>query len=196
MKLREIAYGRSGDKGDIGNRRIAGLLAEYEEEPARLVVAEAGSPISLARTLQARTPSVNSRWEADAAENPPTQEAPVRSKSVLLRRPIGVVTTITPYDHPINMIAWKAGRPHAFPARDLTDIPAARLDPVPFGGYRSALRPRVRVPRAVTPGGASRAACCGDVTCRRPPDDVTAREPFAEVLYRDCAGGLGWTPTC
>ncbi|MGW0594682.1 aldehyde dehydrogenase family protein [Streptosporangium sp. NPDC002607] len=54
---------------------------------------------------------------------------PHRAHSIRLRRPIGVVTAITPYDHPINMIAWKVGRPHTFPARDLTDIPVARLEP-------------------------------------------------------------------
>src|SRR5947199_82863 len=33
----------------------------------------------------------------------------VRSESVLLREPIGVVVAITPYNYPINMISWKVG---------------------------------------------------------------------------------------
>jgi aldehyde dehydrogenase (NAD+) len=97
-------------------RRLAALLERDHEQLARLVVAEVGSPISLARTLQTATPAVNFRWAADMAERGPRggyeevlppQTGPLRSESVLMREPIGVVTAITPYNYPINMISWK-----------------------------------------------------------------------------------------
>lgn len=99
-------------------RRLADLLEKDHERLARLVTAEVGSPISLARSLQTATPVVNFRWAADMAEagprggyreQLPTAEAPFRSESVLLREPVGVVSAITPYNYPINMIAWKVG---------------------------------------------------------------------------------------
>ncbi|WZH52408.1 MAG: aldehyde dehydrogenase family protein [Nocardioides alkalitolerans] len=99
-------------------RRLADLLTEHQEELARLVVAEVGSPITLARTLQTATPAANIAWAAEKAasgprggyrEELPPLERPVRTESVLLREPIGVVAAITPYNYPINMVAWKVG---------------------------------------------------------------------------------------
>jgi len=97
-------------------RRIADLLDREHEPLARLVTAEVGSPITLARTLQTATPAVNFRWAADAAERGPRGgyaeslpplTGPGASESALLREPIGVVTAITPYNYPVNMISWK-----------------------------------------------------------------------------------------
>jgi aldehyde dehydrogenase (NAD+)/betaine-aldehyde dehydrogenase len=97
-------------------RRIADLLEREHENLARLVVSEVGSPITLARTLQTATPAVNFRWAADMAERGPRGgyveqlaplTGPVHAESVLLRESIGVVTAITPYNYPINMISWK-----------------------------------------------------------------------------------------
>jgi aldehyde dehydrogenase (NAD+)/betaine-aldehyde dehydrogenase len=99
-------------------RRIADRLEDELEWLARLVTAEVGSPITLARSLQTATPIVNFRWAADMAEagprggyreQLPPSEQPFPSESVLLREPIGVVSAITPYNYPINMIAWKVG---------------------------------------------------------------------------------------
>jgi aldehyde dehydrogenase (NAD+)/betaine-aldehyde dehydrogenase len=99
-------------------RRLAELMDRDHERLAQLVVAEVGSPISLARTLQTAQAAVNVRWSADAAERGPRGgyeerlpplESPVRTESVLVRNPIGAVTAITPYNYPINMIAWKVG---------------------------------------------------------------------------------------
>ena len=99
-------------------RRLADLLEKNREDLAALVTAEVGSPISLARTLQTATPAVNFRWAADRAEagprggyreELPALAGPAPAQSVLLREPIGVVTAITPYNYPINMVAWKVG---------------------------------------------------------------------------------------
>ncbi|HVD62964.1 MAG TPA: aldehyde dehydrogenase family protein [Lapillicoccus sp.] len=99
-------------------RRFADLLEKHHEELAQLVVTEVGSPISLARTLQTATPVANLRWAADMAETGPRGgyverlpplEGPPRVESELLRVPIGVVAAVTPYNYPVNMIAWKVG---------------------------------------------------------------------------------------
>ena len=99
-------------------RRFADLLEKNHEELAQLVVTEVGSPISLARTLQTATPVANLRWAADVAESGPRGgyrerleplESPSRVQSELLRVPIGVVAAMTPYNYPVNMIAWKVG---------------------------------------------------------------------------------------
>jgi len=99
-------------------RRFADRLEEHHDELARLVVTEVGSPISLARTLQTATPVANLRWAADMAESGPrggyaerlpALEGATRVESELLRVPVGVVAAITPYNYPVNMIAWKVG---------------------------------------------------------------------------------------
>lgn len=97
-------------------RDLADLMEKHHEELAQLVTAEVGSPISLSRTLQTATPLVNFRWAAERAiagprggyrEELAELTVPAPSASVLLREPIGVVTAITPYNYPINMVAWK-----------------------------------------------------------------------------------------
>lgn len=98
--------------------RLADLIDAQAGELADLVVAEVGSPIRLARSLQVAQPAVNFRWFAGAAvrgplggaeQHLPPSHGAVRSESVLLREPIGVVAAITPYNYPINMISWKVG---------------------------------------------------------------------------------------
>jgi aldehyde dehydrogenase (NAD+)/betaine-aldehyde dehydrogenase len=96
-------------------RRLADLIDAHSAELADLVVAEVGSPLRLARTLQVGQPAVNFRWFADAALRGPLggreQHLPAGggATSVLLREPIGVVAAITPYNYPVNMISWKVG---------------------------------------------------------------------------------------
>ncbi len=99
-------------------RRFADLLEKNHEELAQLVTTEVGSPISLARTLQTATPVTNLRWAADVAESGPrggyverlpALAGPPRVESELLRVPVGVVAALTPYNYPVNMIAWKVG---------------------------------------------------------------------------------------
>jgi aldehyde dehydrogenase (NAD+)/betaine-aldehyde dehydrogenase len=98
-------------------RRFADLLEKHHEELAELVTLEVGSPISLARTLQTATPVANLRWAADMAERGPRggyveRLTPLEGPAVqseLLRVPIGVVAAVTPYNYPVNMIAWKVG---------------------------------------------------------------------------------------
>ncbi|QIG44639.1 aldehyde dehydrogenase family protein [Nocardioides anomalus] len=99
-------------------RRLADRLEREHEPLARLVATEVGSPITLARTLQTATPVANLRWAAERAlagprggyrEELPPLAGPAPAGSVLLRRGIGVVAAVTPYNYPLNMAAWKVG---------------------------------------------------------------------------------------
>jgi aldehyde dehydrogenase (NAD+) len=99
-------------------RRLADLLDSHGEELAQLVVAEVGSPITLARTLQVGQPAANFRWMAGAAvrgprggyeERLPQSRGPVPAHSLLVREPAGVVAAITAYNYPLNLISWKLG---------------------------------------------------------------------------------------
>jgi len=99
-------------------RRLADLIDGHREELAQLVVAEVGSPITLARTLQVAEPAANFRWMADAGirgplggyeERLPQTRGAVPAHSVLMREPIGVVAAIASYNYPLNLISWKLG---------------------------------------------------------------------------------------
>lgn len=135
-------------------RRVGELLDRDHEMLARLVTAEVGSPISLARTLQTATPGINFRWCADAAVRGPRGgyeerlepvEGPLGSESVLLRGPVGVVTAITPYNYPINMISWKV-------APALAAGCSVVLMPSPRGALCSVAMVRVLEEAGVPPG--------------------------------------------
>ncbi|MET0740943.1 MAG: aldehyde dehydrogenase family protein [Candidatus Nanopelagicales bacterium] len=101
--------------------RLADLIEQHSEELALSVVAEVGSPITLARTLQVAQPAANLRWCAEMASRGPmgglVQQLPAlpangsvpASSSLLVREPIGVVAAMTPYNYPINMLSWKVG---------------------------------------------------------------------------------------
>jgi len=98
--------------------RLADLIEQNQEDLARMVVTEVGSPITLARSLQVSMPAVNFRWWSEAAirgprdglEEPMTlHHDPVTTSSMLLREPVGVVGAITAYNYPINLVSWKLG---------------------------------------------------------------------------------------
>jgi aldehyde dehydrogenase (NAD+) len=90
----------------------------HRDELVDLVVAEVGSPLALARSLQVDQPIKNFQWIADAAERGPMGGYVQRlaalaggapSESELRREPIGVVAAIVPFNYPINLVSWKVG---------------------------------------------------------------------------------------
>ena len=97
--------------------RIAERLDAHRDALAEIVVAEGGSPISLARSLQVGAAIEHLAWFADAAargpagayEHPlPRHAGPPASEGVLVYEPIGVVAAITPYNIPLLTAVWKA----------------------------------------------------------------------------------------
>jgi aldehyde dehydrogenase (NAD+) len=98
--------------------RLADAMETNAEVLAQLVVAEVGSPITLARGMQVAMPIANFRWMAEAAargprdgyeEALPLHHSPVTSASILVREPVGVVAALTAYNYPFNLLAWKVG---------------------------------------------------------------------------------------
>ncbi len=104
--------------------KLAASMAEHGELLKEIVVADVGTPISLAQSLQLEGALFNIRWFAAAAGRGPdgwyeqgmTIDEPVggthpglASTGILVREPIGVVAAITAYNFPFTLAIWKLG---------------------------------------------------------------------------------------
>jgi acyl-CoA reductase-like NAD-dependent aldehyde dehydrogenase len=93
--------------------RVAGLLRERQEDVARTICAEAGKPIRTARVEASRAIStytfaaVEARKLAGEAVPMDAAEAGAGKLAFTLRRPIGVVAAISPFNFPCNLVAHK-----------------------------------------------------------------------------------------
>ncbi len=95
--------------------RAAALLTERKEEAARIIAIEAAKPIQAARGEIARTIATY-RFAAEAAkdirgETVPMDAAPRGENHIayVQWKPLGVVTAITPFNFPFNLVAHKVG---------------------------------------------------------------------------------------
>src|SRR6478752_2415173 len=122
--------------------RVAGLLRERQEDMARTVCAEAGKPIKTARVEASRAAStytfaaVEARKLAGDVVPMDASEAGEGKVAFTLRRPIGVIGAISPFNFPLNLVAHKlapalaAGCPVVLkpaPATPLTALLLAEL---------------------------------------------------------------------
>jgi aldehyde dehydrogenase (NAD+) len=104
--------------------RLADLMEANAELLKEIVVADVGSPISLAQSLQLEGALFNTRWFAGGAAIGPdgwyekgmSVDEPVggthpglASTGILVREPIGVVAAITAYNFPFTLAIWKLG---------------------------------------------------------------------------------------
>jgi len=96
-------------------RRVADIFEAKLEEAARLVAMEAGKPMKAARGEIHRTIETY-RFSAEAAKNLygetiPMDAAPNGENHVayVTRQPLGVVSAITPFNFPMNLVAHKVG---------------------------------------------------------------------------------------
>ncbi|MFC4057551.1 aminobutyraldehyde dehydrogenase [Planomonospora corallina] len=92
--------------------RLADLVEADAEELTRLEVAETGKPAAVFRDGELPFAVDNLRFFAGAARSLEGTGAGVLSAgytSVLVRRPVGVVASITPWNFPLVMAVWKAG---------------------------------------------------------------------------------------
>jgi acyl-CoA reductase-like NAD-dependent aldehyde dehydrogenase len=93
--------------------RVAGLLRERHEEMAQTICAEAGKPIKTARVEASRAVSTYTFAAAEArklaGDTVPmdASEAGEGKLAFTLRRPIGVVGAISPFNFPCNLVAHK-----------------------------------------------------------------------------------------
>jgi acyl-CoA reductase-like NAD-dependent aldehyde dehydrogenase len=93
--------------------RVAGLLRERHEDMARTICAEAGKPIRTARVEASRAVStytfaaVEARKLAGDVVPMAASEAGEGKIAFTLRRPVGVVGAISPFNFPCNLVAHK-----------------------------------------------------------------------------------------
>ncbi|MDH2430077.1 aminobutyraldehyde dehydrogenase [Sphaerisporangium sp. TRM90804] len=92
--------------------RLADLVEDDAEELTRREVAETGKPVAVVRDGELPFAVDNLRFFAGAARSLEGTGAGVLSDgytSVLVRRPIGVVASIAPWNFPLVMGVWKLG---------------------------------------------------------------------------------------
>ncbi len=103
-------------------RRIADLIERDLEPLARAESADTGKPIALARTMDIPRAAANFRFFADACEHPradnfrtdapmpapgSSTHVPGSALNTVLRRPLGVVALISPWNLPLYLLSWK-----------------------------------------------------------------------------------------
>ncbi|HSD01333.1 MAG TPA: aldehyde dehydrogenase family protein [Gaiellales bacterium] len=95
--------------------RVAGLLRERRDELARTIAAEAGKPITTAQVEAERAVQtiIFSAHEARGLGGEligmDAHPAGVNHTGMVVRRPIGVVGAISPFNFPLNLVAHKVG---------------------------------------------------------------------------------------
>ena len=95
--------------------RVAGLLRERRDELARTISLEAGKPIATAQVEADRAVQtiIFSAHEARALGGEligmDAHPAGVNHAGMVVRRPIGVVGAISPFNFPLNLVAHKIG---------------------------------------------------------------------------------------
>jgi acyl-CoA reductase-like NAD-dependent aldehyde dehydrogenase len=93
--------------------RVAGLLRKRHEDMARTICGEAGKPIKTARVEASRAVStytfaaVEARKLAGDVVPMDASEAGTGKIAFTLRRPVGVVGAISPFNFPCNLVAHK-----------------------------------------------------------------------------------------
>ena len=92
------------ERGEILLRMHERLVAR-SEELAALIVAEVGTPITMARRIQAALPATILKMYAELAEHSAREETVGNSR--IVREPVGVVGAITPWNFPLQQIMVK-----------------------------------------------------------------------------------------
>jgi acyl-CoA reductase-like NAD-dependent aldehyde dehydrogenase len=93
--------------------RVAARLAEQADKVARTISAEAGKPMKAARVEASRAVSTYTRAAVEArklaGDTVPMDASPAGEGklALTLRRPIGVVGAISPFNFPLNLVAHK-----------------------------------------------------------------------------------------
>lgn len=94
--------------------RLADALEARREQFVQLIVAEAGTPITLTRALQVDAPLTHLRWYADRAAVDRTESlgrdaGPPASESEVAYHPVGVVAALSAYNYPLLLAVSKLG---------------------------------------------------------------------------------------
>ena len=155
--------------------KVAGLIGRRHEEVARTISDEAGKPIKTARVEASRAMSTYTFAAVEArklaGEMIPMESAQAGEGKLgfTVRKPIGVVGAISPFNFPCNLVAHKlapalaAGCPVVLKPASATPLSALllaelELEAGPAGGLAErARRPRVRDRRRARRGRAREA---------------------------------------
>lgn len=114
--------------------KVASLIEQRKEELARILALEAAKPLKTARGEIARTIQTYKFSAAEArrihGETVPLDAAPGGEGRIAftLRKPIGVVGAITPFNFPFNLVAHKVGP--AIAAGNTVVLKPAELTPL------------------------------------------------------------------
>ncbi len=88
--------------------RVADAIADRSQELAELESKDQGKPVSLAAAVDIPRAEHNFRFFAGAARHDHTDFHPMASAlNYTLRRPLGVVGLITPWNLPLYLLTWK-----------------------------------------------------------------------------------------
>jgi acyl-CoA reductase-like NAD-dependent aldehyde dehydrogenase len=166
-------------------RTIAEGLRAREDEFARMITAETGKPISLARGEVAR--AVNT-FELSAEETKriggeviPLDTVPSSERrfGIVRRFPKGVVVAITPFNFPINLVAHKLGPAIAAGCPFvLKPAPQAPLTALMLG----ALIEQARLPEGAF----------SILPCENPIAETLATDPRVAVISFTGSDAVGW----
>jgi aldehyde dehydrogenase (NAD+) len=108
----ESGVWRDGERRTVVLSRIADLLESRKEQLLRMLVSEAGTPISIARFLQLDGPidmlrDIAKRANADRTVRLPNDARAPASASMIRYEPVGVVAGIGAYNNPLLYLVSK-----------------------------------------------------------------------------------------
>ena len=85
----------------------AGRVRDSSERIARLLTLEQGKPLKFARAEVLSSADVLDYYAEEGKRNYGQWMAGPHSRSIVLRQPIGVAALITPWNYPVDLLAWK-----------------------------------------------------------------------------------------
>ena len=87
----------------------ADLVRERSEMIARLLTEEQGKPLKNARAEVLSSADVLDYYAEEGKRNFGEWITSSHSRSIVLRQPLGVAALITPWNFPVDLLAWKVG---------------------------------------------------------------------------------------
>jgi aldehyde dehydrogenase (NAD+) len=94
--------------------RLADVFESFADRFTDALIAEVGTPVAIAKSLQVVWPIEHLRWYASQADVDRTQDLgpharPTPSHSEVAYRPVGVVAAISAYNYPLTLLMHKLG---------------------------------------------------------------------------------------
>jgi acyl-CoA reductase-like NAD-dependent aldehyde dehydrogenase len=165
---------------------VAAALAERHDEVARTICAEAGKPMKAARVEAQRAVStftmaaVEARKLAGDVVPMDASPAGVGKLALTLRRPIGVVGAISPFNFPLNLVAHKV-------APALAAGCAVVLKPASQTPLSSLLLAELETEAGLPPGWVN--VVCGPAS---EIGDVLVEDERVRLITFTGSSGVGW----